>query len=235
MANQATINTLVPVVRARLAQANTATISDADVKTFLRSSCAQLYEIIANRHRDYYVTPYKFSFATNQDRYPLPADFRSAVQVFVTFGNPPNVQRLPLEQFTLNRYQTRTLSSLLMPQWPTMYRIMGSDIYFTPAPSQNYLNAVELWYVPQWPGIASDDQTIDGTLPNGWERWVEFDTCVQIASRLRWPEYYATYTQERERIEQAVIKAASIRDEQPEYMTDAFDVPWFGLNRPGEQ
>lgn len=235
MANQATVSSLETIVRARLNLSNMNTVSSAEVRTFVRSALAQFYELIANRHRDYFVQPYKFSFATNQDVYPLPADFRSAAQIFVTFGTAPNLQRMPLQQFTLDKYQTRSVSSLLAPAWPTMYRIMGLNIYFTPTPSNNYTNAVELWYVPQWRAPTTDDTTIGAEFPNGWELWVEYETCVQIAMRLRLPEYYTMYVKERDKSEQFVIEAASIRDEQPQYMTDAFDTPWFGLNTPGEQ
>lgn len=235
MANQATIASLETIVRSRLNLTNMATVSSVEMRQFIRSALAQFYELIANRHRDYFVVPYKFSFAANKDTYPLPMDFRSAAEMFVTFGTAPNLQRMPLQQFTLNQYQTRSVSTLLAPAWPTMYRIMGANVYFTPCPSDDYNNAVELWYIPQWSPPTTDDTTIGAQFPNGWERWVEYDVCVQVASRLRIPEYYTMYSQQRDKIEQAVIAAASIRDEQPEYMTDAFDTPWTGLNRPGEQ
>lgn len=234
MANSATIASLEVIIRARLNLTNVNTITSAEVRTFIRSSLASLYELICNRHKDYYVTPFRFSFATNVDRYPLPTDFRSCVQVFITFGSSPNIQRLPLECFTLNRYQTSNASTYLNPQWPTMYRIMGNQIWFTPAPGDDYHNAVEMFYIPQFIGPVSDNVTIDAQLPNGWETWVEYDTCAQIAMRLRIAEYYAMYAKERDSVEQAIISAASVRDESPQYMTDAFDVPWFGLNVPGE-
>lgn len=234
MANQATVNSLVTIVRSRLNLTNMNTITDAELKLYIRSSLSSLYELIANRHRDYYVQCFKFSFAANVDCYPLPADFRSAIQVFVTFGTAPTVQRLALEQFTMNRYQSQTSASYLAPQWPTMYRIMGNSIYFTPTPSQAYANALELWYVPQWTGPVTDDVSIDRQLPNGWDTWVEYDACVQVAMRLRLAEYYAMYSKERDMAEQDIIKAASIRDESPQYMVDAYETPWFGLNTPGE-
>jgi hypothetical protein len=235
MANAATVNSLVPIIRSRLNITNLNTITDAEIKVFIRSSMASLYEKIANKHRDYYVIPWRLSLAANQDKYALPTDFRSAVQVFATFGTGNNLQRLPLDQFTLNKYQTQSVSSLIAPQWPTMYRIMGLTIYFTPTPSTDYNNAIEMWYVPQFRGPVNDDASIDAQMPNGWETWIEYDVCVQIAMRMRLAEYYAMYLKERDTVEHDVMTAVVIRDEQPQYMTDAFDTPWFGLNQPGEQ
>lgn len=234
MANSSTVNTLVPLIRARLNLTSLTTISDAEIRLFVKSSLASLYEKIANVHRDFYAKVQIYSFAANTDSYPLPADFRSAIETFVVFGTLPNVQRLPLDRFTMARYQSKSLYTSLSSQWPTMYRIMGNKILFVPCPSAAYTNAVEFWYVPQWTAPATDDSSIDVQMPNGWETWVEYDTCVQVAMRMRQPEYYAMYSKERDKVEPDIIAAAAIRDEQPEYMTDYFDAPYIGINVPGE-
>lgn len=232
MANKASVNSLEAIIRARLNLTNLATISSADLKLFIRSSLAALYELIANRHRDYYVITFTFSLQAHQDAYPLPADFRSHTEVLLTSGSVPNKSYTPLMQAQSPRdFRDATLIS--MPAWPAKYRIVGNQIYFTPVPGQDYTNAIEMWYVPQFHGPVSDDATIDTQLPNGWERWVEFDTCVQVAARMRLAEYFTMYSNERERVEKAVVAAASIRDEQPAYMTDIFSTSIIN-STPGE-
>lgn len=232
--NQASINSLTTLVRSRLNLTNLNTITDAEIKTFVRSSMAQLYEIICNKHRDYYVSIQKLSLAANVDKYPLPSDFRTVVQVYLTSGNAPNLVRVPLRQFNLNEFQNLPPNLYLSPQWPSMYRVMGREIWFTPLPTESFANAIDLLYIPQFQGSVNDDLPIDTVLPNGWERWVEFDACVQVAMRMRLAEYYAMYSKERDIIEARVVRAAVIRDEQPQYMTDVFaEQGYFGFNRPG--
>lgn len=157
------------------------------------------------------------------------------VQVYLTSGSAPNIVRVPLRVFNLNEYQNLPPSIYLAPQWPTMYRVMGKQIWFTPLPSQSYTNALEILYIPQFQAPVNDDQPIDTVLPNGWERWVEFDTCVQVAMRMRLAEYYATYMKERDTVESRIVKAVTVRDEQPQYMTDVFATqPFYGFNNPGD-
>lgn len=222
MANRATVNSLEAIVRARLNLTNMATISSADLKLFIRSSLAAMYELIANRHRDYYVIPFQFSLETDQSGYPLPQDFRSHTELLLTSGSTPNKSYTPLTQAQSPRDFRDVAFSIASPAWPSKYRIVGNQIYFAPVPGQRYVNAIEMWYVPQFAGPVNDDQSIDSQLPNGWERWVEFDTCVQVASRMRLAEYFQMYSALRAEVEKAVISAASIRDEQPQYMTDVF-------------
>ncbi len=221
MANSASVNSLEAVVRVMLNLSNLATISSADLKLLIRGSLASMYELIANRHRDYYVVPYPFSLAADQAAYPLPANFRSHTEVMLTSGSGTTKSYTPLTQAQSPR-DFRDVTLIASPPWPMKYRIVGNLIYFSPTPGQAYLNAIEMWYVPQFTPPVTDDVSIDAQLPNGWERWVQFDTAVQVAARMRLAEYFTMYSAERDRIEKAVISAASIRDEQPQYMTDVF-------------
>ncbi len=234
MANSASVNSLEAIIRARLNLTNLNTISSPEMKLFIRSSLSALYELIANRHRDYYVVPFVFSLAADQSAYSLPANFRSHTELLLTSGSGTSKTYYPLTQAQSPR-DFREASTAVNPAWPTKYRIVGNYVYFSPTPAVAYTNAIEMWYVPQFRGPVTDDVTIDAQLPNGWERWVEFDTCVQVAARMRLAEYFAMYSKERDKVEQAVISAASIRDEQPQYMTDvyAMDV-WTSSREPGE-
>lgn len=218
--NQASVNTIVPLVRSRLNLTNLNTISDAEIKVFIRSSMAQLYEIICNRHKDYYISIYSLTMLANQGKYPLPSDFRSSSQLYLLSGSAPNIRRSPMREFTTEEYQTLTSYTYLCDK-PVMYRIMGREVWVTPAPSADG-QVIEMLYTPQFKAPVNDDAPIDSVLPNGWERWVEFDACAQIAMRMRLAEYYAMYSKERDTVEGRIIKATAIRDEQAHYMTDAF-------------
>lgn len=233
MANLATINTLETIIRARLNLTNLATVSSADMKLFIHSALNTLYEKIINKHRDYYVIPFKFSLVANQDQYPLPADFHTDICVWLMYGTAPYEQRQVLEQFTINRYHNLALT-INTAQWPVLYRLMGNDIWLTPTPSAAAVNAIEMLYVPQWKAPVSDDVSIDVQLPNGWESWVEYDVCVQVAMRMRQPEYYAMYKAERDEREKVVMAGVSVRDEQPQYMTDSYSQTYYTLDTPGE-
>lgn len=219
--NSASINSIVALVRQRMNLVNMANIDDTTIQEFTYSSLSDLYELIVSRWKDYYITgPYYISLSPTQTSYPLPLDFRAMNQVFLTFGQTPNQRRKPLRRFNWNEYQTFLSSGFAAPQWPIMYRCVGKNVLFTPVSSQAYPNAIEFWYTPQYTPPTNVNDTIDPVLPNGWERYVEFDVCVQIASRMRLPEFYQMYSQERARVEARVMAAANVRDEESEVMTD---------------
>lgn len=221
MANQSTINSLIPLVRARMNLTSMNTISDDEIKLFIQSSMAQLYETLCNRHKDYYARPYVFGIQSNSHIYPLPENFRSDVQVWARCGTVPQVRRVPMATFTWEEYSTYPVFGTT-PYYTLRYRIVSNLIYLNPIPTYDAQDAIEMLYVPQWKPPPNDDATIDRQLPNGWERVIEFDTCVQIAARMRLSEYYQMYSRERDTVQASVVASASLRDEQPATMTDAY-------------
>jgi hypothetical protein len=123
MANLQTLNTLETVVRARMNLTNMSTVSTADMQTFIKSSAAQLYETLANRHRDFFSTSYVINLDAGISLYALPGDFRSCAEVYLLVGTAPNLQRLLLRQFNGAQYQNQ--QPTYFPQQPAMYRIRG--------------------------------------------------------------------------------------------------------------
>lgn len=222
--NSATITSLTALVRERMNLVNMANIDDSTIHSFAYAALASLYERIVSRWKDYYITgPYYLNLLPGQSSYPLPLDFRAMSQVYLTFGSNPTMRRKPLRRFNWNEYQTYQGGGLSTAQWPVMYRIVGRNVLFTPTTSVQYTNAIEFWYTPQYQPPGNINDTIDPVLPNGWERWVEFDMCVQIAARMRIPEFYQMYSQERQAQLELVQAAANVRDEESEVMTDIFE------------
>lgn len=234
VANYSTINTLITSCRRRLNLVNTNTISNAEIQEFLYDSLASLHELLTSRWRDYFVKKFIVSFGVNQEEYPLPADFRACTAVFLTYNQTGGLlpgQRQQLTQFNMNEFSTWPPGYFISNPWPVMYRIMGAtdkggtSIFFTPVPSTAATNACEVWYVPQWNPPPTPDTTISMVLPNGWEMWVIWDTCLGIAARMRQMEFYEMFAKERDKAEQRLVAAASIRDETAPNMVDSFAQP----------
>lgn len=228
--NYTTLASLTATVRSRMNLTNVNQITDLEVQNMLIDSCSTFYEMLVSRWRDYYSRRYKFSLAPNQDAYDLPEDFRADVAVYLTFGAAPNQQRVQMRPFTTDEYSSFNYSNLASPQYPIMYAVWGDQIVFTPTPSVAYPNAIEWLYVPQFKPPASPTVPLSRTWPNGWERWVVFDTCVSVALRTQQAQYYAMFTKERELMEAKVMAAAAIRSESPQHMIDVYSsgTPWIG-------
>ena len=234
MTNQATLNTLTQSVRRRLNLTNMNTISDAEIKEFLKDSLGALHEILVSRWRDYYVRKATISFAMNQEEYLLPDNFRAMTAVYLTYGQSQAIgqqQRLQMSQFNMNQFASWGPDFFVSNPWPVMYRVMGSttgqgtSIFFTPVPRNAAPGACEIWYVPAFSAPVTDDTTISNFLPNGWELWVIFDTCVYVSARLRLTDFYALMDKERGRAEARLIAGAAIRDETAPTMVDVYATP----------
>lgn len=247
--NNASITSLVALVRQRMNLVNMANIDDTTLQTFCTSALSQLYELVVSRWKDYYIAPPSYlSLLPNTQSYPLPLDFRAMSQVYLVFGAYPNSASLnqttanqrkqPLRRFNWNQYQAyASIGSGVNPgQWPQMYRIVGRNILFTPVTNITYTNAIELWYTPQYEPPINVNDTIDPVLPNGWERWVEMDMCCQVAARMRIPEFYQMYGDLKKQAQELVMAAANVRDEESEVMEDINDDRgngWFGTPGTG--
>lgn len=224
----ATVNSIVALVRSRLNITSVNTISDVEIQNFILSSHAQLYEKIVSRWKNYYLTGrYVMDLKSLQETYALPADFRANAQVFMRFGTGVNLIRKPLEPINLSELSNRAPIYAIQPQWPVRYFLAGMTITFTPVPSQDFNQSIEIWYTPMYRAPTNFAGPFDLVLPTGWDLLVELDVCVKVAARMRFPEYYQMYSAERKAVEEQVLAASSIRDEQPQYMTDAFAQPDF--------
>lgn len=223
MANQATVTSIARSVRRRLNLVSMNTISDTELKEFVRDSLAQFYEIMVSAWRDYYVGRVVYTLEANREAYALPDDFRAESSVYITTtSNGSPARRYELDRFNTNQWNNYPLGFFNQNPWPVMFRCMGEQILFTPVASAT-TGVVELIYVPQWEAPISDDVTISRTMPNGWELWVIFDVCVSLAVRLRMPELVQMLQMEREKNEKRVRAAMSIRGETAPVMMNQFD------------
>lgn len=145
-------------------------VTDPQWKEYINKSKDVLYgKLVAAYGDDYYTTSYSFPLVGGTSSYPLPADFFKLNLVELDIGGG---EFIPLDRFTMknrNRgYQTRYYETY-------QYRLIGSNIEFTPNPSSG--NTINLWYTPFSPNLVNDGDTLNGF--NGWEEFIIIDAAIK--------------------------------------------------------
>lgn len=227
MPNSASVQQLVGQVRTRIDVQNAPLFSDQfELIPWVRDSHKQLYEIITQRWLDWYTIRRPMSLAAGTDSYSLPPDFRAMKAVYMVYTNTGGVAnngyREELRQFgraEWGRYNYTATNR----QWPFAYYIQNNRMLMTPVSVQDYVNAMELQYVPQYKGPVLDWTPIDPILPNGWEEWIVLDVMLKMGSKARFN--VAQVQQDKMEIEKRVITGASSRSADPPQMRDVNAIP----------
>lgn len=225
MASPATINSLALSVRRRMNLVNLITMPDAELKEYIRDALAAFHEVMVSRWRDYFVSKTTYTLTANVEAYLLPENFRAVAAVYaVSLQNGPIPVRQQLSQFNMNQFGASYPSNVINTSvLPTMYRVMGDNIYFTPVPQASTANGIELWYIQQFTQPQTDDTTISQVICSGWELWCIYETCISVAARMNLTEFYQMYKAMQDKAEQRIVAGLSIRDETANVMVNQFD------------
>lgn len=222
--NSASVLTIVAEARRRFDQRNSTTFNDSiELIPWTRDSLKQIYEIVTQAWRDWYTVRRPMSLSGGVERYSLPSDVRALVGVYMVYNNgvtgQPGAYKELLHEMPRSdwgRYGT----SNIWRRWPMLYRMQNKDLYFTPVPSIDYVNAIELQYVPQWRGPLLDWTPIDDVLPNGWEEWVVLDVAIKMAVKLKMDT--DAFLQQKMEIQKRIVQGAASRTAEPPKKRDIY-------------
>lgn len=182
MANVQTVNLLVSRIRQRSDQINSTTFDDlTELKPWIRSSLAQLYEMTAQSSQDYYTTCRPLSLTAGQEAYSLPSDFKSLQNIYALYNG--GVSRMQLREFAVD--DLGALNNPYILPAPLSYRIMRNMIFLAPVPGADAFNALEIYYTPQYRAPLLDYTTIDEVLPDGFDEWVVLDVLQKMSVKTR--------------------------------------------------
>ena len=117
---------------------------------------------------------------------------------------------VPLERFNWGerhrKYDYATASNFPTDATATRYRIMGSNIRFTPVP--NWSGTVRVWFIPAPPDLSDDVTTVDGIA--GFEEWVVLDCCIKCLAKEE--SDVSVFLDAKMRMEDRIKRLASDRD-----------------------
>ena len=173
-----TLAQLKSQARDRADMANSQFVSDSELVNYINGSIAELHDLlIAAYDNEYFITEYTFSTVSGTDSYALPADFYKLRGIDSRVGTD---QWFTLQPFNFNERNSKNeLLSYLAYGNNFRYRIMGSNLVFSPVPQGVY--NIKLWYIPVATKLSSNSDTLNDL--NQFSEYVIVDAAIKMANK----------------------------------------------------
>lgn len=158
----------------------TSFITTSQLDNWINLAIAELRDaLIQEFGDDYYATVTTAqSVSVGTDRYPLPADFYKAFGVDVSFDN--GVRWRTIDRFEFADRNLLSQSSAWSLQQLPRYRLLGSNVMFTPAPD-NSAWKYRIWYAPTITRLAQSSDVFD--FVHGWDDWVACRVAIRMLQK----------------------------------------------------
>jgi hypothetical protein len=149
--------------RQRADQENSDFVTDAELDTYINSEIAELKDLLIGAYdSDYDVQTVSFSTTANTASYALPngTNYSAAPAFYKLRGVDVKLDGtnwLSLQPFNFNE-RNKNLDSGWGISADLRYRLVGSNIMFTPVPSDAH--EVKLWYIPVATKLSADSDTL---------------------------------------------------------------------------
>lgn len=199
MSGEVSLVDLVGKIRKRANMENSQFVTDPEIKDYVNSSIADLYDLICtHRGEQYFEKNTSVSIVNGQEAYDLPDDFYK-VEVLMSASG-----------FPIDTFDRREAFHKAMP---LKYNIMNNKLVVNRTDSSC---EVKLYYIPLAPTLVLDDDTTD--FYNGWERYVILDVAIICLNK----EESDTSQLERElmKITERIESASNKNDHQPHKIVD---------------
>lgn len=207
MARTRTLTNLISDVRMRAGMENSTFVTDAEVTEYINQSIAEFQDLILDHEgAEFFMTSTTVTTAAGTASYSLPAAFYECHKVLVDLGGTQNYTLMPYDLDEHGEAKAGTSWGWFQGGPFPRYRIVGSNIYFSPIPTGVF--TVTVWYTPAATRLSAGGDTLDGV--NGWEEWVVIDSAIKCLEK---EESDVTFLfNQREKLEQRIARHASRRD-----------------------
>lgn len=194
-----------------------------------------LHNWIVSSSEDYIVSIFSITLVSNQQDYPLPADFFKDLKVFgvnnAVGGAAPF--HWPMRRVMKNEYRGGPATAFRYPfMAPFGYMIIGNNIRVTPVPSDvNF--SLEMWYAPHYTEMLNDADTCQSSIAPGWDEFI-INHAV-IAAKIKEEADIGPILNRQEEIKRLIADQMINRDlGMPQRVVDVtLGNMWGGLAWPG--
>lgn len=145
---------------------NSTFVSDTEWNSYINYSISTLRDLIISKAgNDYFALTQSYTLVNSQEAYALPSDFYKVlwVEMLGDDGYYYKMRRFEVSERNLGRSPL----NYFIPD--IRYRVISNSIYLTP-PTQYGGRQIRLWYVPIYPNLSADADTLEGY--NGWDEYV---------------------------------------------------------------
>lgn len=212
--------------RQRADMQNSEFITDSELTNYINSSIAELTDLLISCYEnDYNISTYSFTTTANVNSYALPADFYKLRGVDTKLLNG-SADWYSLRPFNFNeRNRNQDWAWGLMSGPGVRYRLLGGNLYFSPAPDSAF--QCKLWYTPVATKLAADADTLNDL--NQYAEYVITDAAIKMLQKEE--SDVSVLVMQKSALVKRIQEMASNRDSgQPESISDIYaenDDHWF--------
>ena len=167
--------------RQRADMTNSEFVTDAELNGYINNSISELHDILIQAYDgDYYIKDDTFSTDGTNDSYALSSvitdnDFYKLRGVDAKFNNDTWIT---LQPFAFNERNKNEFYRFYGIQ-NIRYRLLGSNIKFTPLPDASV--TVKLWYIPVAQTLVNDSDTYDDI--NNYSEYIIVDAAIKMMQK----------------------------------------------------
>lgn len=177
-----TLAELITDIRNRADMENSEFVSDAELTRLINKSIAELHDLLIQAYEgDYYVEEVEFTTSGQAESYPI--------STVVPAGNFYKLRGLDaklngtdwrtIRPFNFNERNKNKYGGDFLGITNVRYRLLGSNIRFTPIPDDNM--DMKLWYIPTAQVLVNNTDSYDDF--NGYSEYVIVDVAIKILNK----------------------------------------------------
>ena len=202
-------DTLSTRAKRRADMVNSSFVSEEEIKDYLNSSIAELYDFLVKSYEDYFVktTTYTVPLTTGGTADDLPSDFYKALGVdLVSGGITSTLRAFSFTERNIYKTPYAVIDRLAKP----MYKVDGSKIKMIPENVQS--GTITLFYVPlapEYPNADLSGNQVEFIIP-GFIEYVVVATAIRML--MKEESDVSALERERQQLASRIIRAISPRD-----------------------
>ncbi len=207
--------------RQRADMSNSEFVSDSELNSYINNSLSELHDMLIQAYDgDYYVNEVEFTTSGNASEYALssviPAgDFYKLRGIDAKLNNSYWFTLAPFMFNERNRDQDTTARLGIVN---VKYRLVGSNIMFTPIPDDNI--PVKIWYIPIAQVLSSDSDSFDDM--NNFSEYVIVDAAIKMLQKEE--SDVSVLSAQKVALKRRIEEVANNRDAgQGESVSDVYD------------
>lgn len=177
--NEVSLAQLKVLARERADMENSEFISDSELTSLINMAYGEYYDILVSRYEDEFTVYQELVVDQGETMVPLPSDFMKLRGLdYKMSGTSDSYQTLQKFQFN-ERNNTRDNSNVYNGHTARRYRVVGDKLSILP--EDKAPGTYRFWYVPVYPKLVTDSDTIGGV--NGWEDFVVVQTAIYMLQK----------------------------------------------------
>jgi hypothetical protein len=155
-------------------------IVDARLTDYFNLELAALSDLLISADENYFCVRKAIELRAGVSTYDLPSNYYHTIKTWHITNGAATDDRYPMAQMPLDELGWDSGPRMRLRTGALRYAVVGSENGPQLVLSRRDASGqVELWYVPQFADLQTDEQRISPNIPNGFEDWVMHGVAIR--------------------------------------------------------